>query len=148
MPRTTGMLLATPKHIFNSPQSPNNMPTLFSLIESPTHPHFSSLYQQLGFQEQRFSTARKLHKALQKQQPDYLVGEFLYGYGNNYAGVNVCNLDVTLYSLQRFSPTTKVIVFVAPDEMAYVDKLTALFPIHAVLQQPINQQQLTQILHS
>lgn len=112
------------------------MRTLFSLIESPLHPNFSTLYQQLGITEQRFTAARKLHKTLQMQKPDFLVGEFIYGYGNNYAGVNVCNLDVTLYALQRFSPATRVIVLTHPSDMQYVDKLTNLFHIHAILPYP------------
>jgi hypothetical protein len=122
------------------------MQTLFSLIESPIHPNFSALYQQLGIAEQRFTAARKLHKALQQQAPDFLVGEFMYGFGNNYAGANVCNLDVTLRALQRFSPQTKVIVFVSPNEAQYVDKLLALFPIHAVLKYPISPQAMQQAL--
>lgn len=124
----------------------HDMKTLFSLIESPTHPNFSALYQQLGIREERFTAARKLHKALQKQQPDFLVGEFIYGYGNNYAGVNVCNLDVTLYALQRFAPATRVIVFVHPAEAQYVDKLAALFPLHAVLKYPVANTALEQAL--
>ncbi|QLQ30431.1 MAG: hypothetical protein HZT40_01030 [Candidatus Thiothrix singaporensis] len=124
------------------------MKTLFSLIESPAHPNFSALYQQLAIQEERFTAARKLHKALQKQQPDFLVGEFIYGYGNNYAGANVCNLDVTLRALQRFSPDTKVIVFCNKEEMPYIDKLTALFPLHAVLPLPASEQAMQTALAS
>lgn len=123
-----------------------SMKTLFSLVESPFHPNFSGLYQQLGIQEERFSAARKLHKALQKQQPDFLAGEFIYGYGNNYAGANLCNLDVTLHALQRFAPDTKVIVFVHPDEAPYVGKLVELFPIHAVLQYPVAEQAIREVL--
>jgi len=122
------------------------MQTLFSLIESPIHPNFSELYQRLGIQEERFTAARKLHKALQQQVPDFLVGEFIYGYGNNYAGANVCNLDVTLHALQRFAPDTRVIVFVHPDEAQYVDKLLKLFPIHAVLKYPVTEQAMREAL--
>lgn len=114
------------------------MPILFSLIESPAHPNFSQLYQQLGIEETRFTAARKLNKAIQQQQPDFLVGEFIYGYGNNYAGANICNLDVTLRTLQRFSPHTQVIVFYHPQEQAFLSGLLELFPIHATLPYPIN----------
>ncbi|MGF1545966.1 MAG: hypothetical protein ACFCUG_01400 [Thiotrichales bacterium] len=117
-------------------------PTLFSLIESPTHPNLSAHYRQLGLVETRFETARKLHQALKSERPDFLVGEFIYGYGNNYAGVNVCNLDVTLYALQRFSPRTQVIVLVDKAEATFVVRLTDLFPIHAVLVKPVVQAEL------
>lgn len=122
------------------------MQTLFSLIESPTHPNFSGLYQQLGIAEERFNAARKLHKTLQQQAPDFLVGEFIYGFGNNYAGANLCNLDVTLRALQRFSPHTKVLVFVHPNEAQYVDKLLELFPIHTVLKYPVAEQAMREAL--
>jgi len=123
------------------------MRTLFSLIESPMHPNFSGLYQQLGIAEERFTAARKLHKAVQQQPPDFLVGEFIYGFGNNYAGANVCNLDVTLRALQRFAPTAKVIVLVHPSEAPHVGKLVELFPIHAVLPYPISPQAMQEALH-
>jgi hypothetical protein len=46
------------------------MKTLFSLIESPSHPDFSALYQKLGLAAERFDSARSLHRAMQKQPPD------------------------------------------------------------------------------
>ena len=120
---------------------------LFSLIESPSHPYLSPWYASLGITEERFDSTRKLNKALKKDQPDFLVAEFIYGYGNNYAGVNVCNLDVTLYAMQRFSPDTKVIVFTRKEELQYIDKLTALFPIHAVITLPANERAMRDALN-
>jgi len=85
----------------------SSMQTLFSLVESPFHPDFSVLYQKLGIAAERFDSARNLHRAMQKQPPDFFVGEFIYGWGNNYAGANLSNLDATLRSLQRFAPQAK-----------------------------------------
>ena len=116
------------------------MKTLFSLIESPFPPDFSALYQRLGIEAQRFDTARNLHRALQKQPPDFFVGEFVYGWGNNYAGANVSNLDVTIRTLQRFAPQAKVIVFMHPREADHIGKLLELFPVHAVLTYPVTEQ--------
>ena len=118
------------------------MKTLFSLVESPFHPDFRSLYQKLDIVAERFDTARNLHRALQKQPPNFFVGEFMYGYGNNYAGANVSNLDVTLRSLQCFAPQAKMIVFVHPREAPHIGKLLALFQIHAVLQYPVSEQDM------
>jgi len=70
--------------------------------------------------------------------PDIVVAEFFYGYGNNYAGVNVCNLDVFLYSLQKYSSEARIIVLVEAREFEYVDRLAALFPLHAVLRHPVS----------
>lgn len=116
------------------------MTTLFSLIESPFHPDLGALYQKLGIAAERFTSARNLHRALQKQAPDFFVGEFIYGWGNNYAGANVSNLDVTIRTLQRFAPRAKIIVLMHPREADHIGKLLELFPIHAVLTYPVSEQ--------
>lgn len=113
--------------------------TLFSVIESPTHPHLTPLYSQLGIDELCFKSMRKIISAIKIRQPDYIAAEFFYGYGNNYAGINLSNLDVMLYSLQRYSRDTKVIVFVDKDERQYVDKLNDIVELHAVILKPVNQ---------
>ena len=121
---------------------------LFSIIESPLHPDFSALYRQLDIEESKFSSMRKAISALKTQTPDLVVAEFIYGYGNNYAGVNVCNLDVFLYSLQKYSSATRIIVLVEQREYQYVDKLAALFPLHAVLPYPVREQDMKPCLES
>jgi hypothetical protein len=122
------------------------MKTIFSIIEAPTHPYLSPLYKQLGFDETCFKHMRKLISALKKNPPDYIVAEFFYGYGNNYAGINISNLDVMLYSLQRYSPKTKVIIFVDKDESQYVDKLNEIVPLHAVINRPFKEQEIKESL--
>lgn len=85
---------------------------------------------------------RKAISALKSDTPDYVVAEFFYGYGNNYAGVNVSNLDVFLYSLQKYAPDARVIVLVDRRERQFVEKLSALFSLHGVLQQPVREQDI------
>ncbi len=89
---------------------------------------------------------RKAISALKTDTPDLVVAEFMYGYGNNYAGVNVSNLDVFLYSLQKYSRETGIIVLVDKREYQYIDKLRALFPLHAVLQYPVREQDIEPFL--
>ena len=112
--------------------------TLFSIVESPMHPDFSALYRRLGIEESRLPSMRKAISALKSRVPDIVVAEFFYGYGNNYAGVNICNLDVFLYSLQKYTGQARIIVLVDPGEFAHVDRLAALFPLHAVLRHPVS----------
>lgn len=119
---------------------------VFSIIESPLHPNFTELYQQLGFENVQLNSMRKAISQLKKQKPDYVVAEFMYGYGNNYAGVNVSNLDVFLHSLQKYAPDTKVIVMVEKHEVKHVSKLTNLFSLHAALQHPVSVQALNSVL--
>lgn len=120
--------------------------TLFSIIESPLHPDFSEVYQHAGIQEVKLRSTRKAISELKKQMPDYVVAEFFYGYGNNYAGVNISNLDVFLYSLQRYAPQARVIVMVDKSERQYVDKLQELFSLHAILQHPVSEAQIEKFL--
>jgi hypothetical protein len=119
--------------------------TLFSIIESPTHPFLTPLYNKLDVDELCFKHMRKLISKIKKVQPDYIAAEFFYGYGNNYAGINISNLDVMLYSLQRYSPKTKVIVFVDKEEKQYVDKLNDILPLHAVLTKPVSELEIIKL---
>ena len=119
---------------------------LFSIVESPMHPDFSRLYRQLGIRELRLGSMRKAISQLKKDRPDYVVAEFFYGYGNNYAGVNVSNLDVFLYSLQKTAPDARTIVMLDKSERQYIEKLTAILPVHAVLQHPVSEQDIEAVL--
>jgi protoheme ferro-lyase len=116
--------------------------TLFSIIESSAHPNLTALYDSLGVKETRINSMRKAIAALKKQQPDFIVAEFFYGYGNNYAGVNISNLDVLLYSLQKYSAHTKVIVLVDKSELKYVDKLNDIIVLHDIFKFPVNKKMI------
>ncbi len=120
--------------------------TLFSIIESSGHPNFTALYNSLGIKESKINSMRKAISTLKKQQPDFIVAEFFYGYGNNYAGVNISNLDVLLYSLQKYSADTKVIVLVDKDEYKYVDKLNKIIILHDILKYPVSNEKLQESL--
>ncbi len=120
--------------------------TLFSIIESSAHPNFTALYHSLGIEEKKISSMRKAIAALKKQQPDFIVAEFFYGYGNNYAGVNISNLDVLLYSLQKYSAQTRVIVLVDKDEFQHVDKLNEIIKLHDVFKFPVSKEQIQKSL--
>lgn len=111
----------------------------YALITSPTYLDYPELYRQQQLDLQRFTNTRALNKAIAKHPPDLLIAEFFYGYGNNYAGINLSNLDVSLHSLRRYAPDAKVIVLADKTELEYVDKLGELFTIHAALSHPVQQ---------
>lgn len=110
---------------------------LFSIIESPGHPNLTELYRSRNIREVRLTSMRKAIQALGEQRPDYVVAEFFYGYGNNYAGANLGNLDVFLASLQKYAPRARVIVMVDKQERQYAERLAERYPLHAVLVQPV-----------
>jgi hypothetical protein len=120
--------------------------TLLSIVESPTHPDFTGLYRRLDLAETRVGSIRKAISLLKSQPPDFVVAEFFYGYGNNYAGVNISNLDVFLYSLQKFAPAARVIVMVEKTEYRHVDKLNGIIPLHGVLQHPVREPAMEALL--
>ena len=124
------------------------MKTLYSLVASPFAAHFPDLYEELGIVAERFDSARNLHRAMKKQVPDFFVGEFIYAWGNDYAGNTISNLDVTLRTLQAVAPKAKVIIVMQPGEAAHIDKLLALFPVHAVLKYPIAEEQMRAVLQN
>ena len=120
--------------------------TLFSIAETPGFPSYSALYQRLGMQEYHFVSIRKAISQLKSNRPDIVVAEFLYGYGNNYAGVNISNLDVFLYSLQKYAPDARIIILVDKSEREYADQLAKLFELHTILMLPVSEQELEQAL--
>ena len=119
---------------------------LFSVIESHAHPNFTALYQRLKINEVKFNSMRKAIAQLKKQQPDFIVAEFSYGYSSNYAGANISNLDVLLASLRKYAPQARVIVMVDKSEQQYVGLLADRFPLYAVLQIPVSEQQIAALL--
>jgi len=124
------------------------MRRLYALVTSPISFHFPDLYQELDIVTERFESSRNLHRALQKQAPDFFVGEFIYGWGNDYAGATVSNLDVTLRTLQAVAPQAKIIVVMQASEEAHIGKLLALFSVHAVLKFPVTQEQMRDALQT
>jgi len=121
---------------------------LYLLINSPLACQFPDLYQDLGIEVVRFASARNLHRALKERRPDYFVGEFVYGWSNNYAGANVSNLDVTLRTLEAIAPKAKKIIVMQPSEKPHIDKLLELFAVDAVLTYPIDAKQMRTALQS
>jgi hypothetical protein len=124
------------------------MKTLFALVVSPFSTHFPSLYEELGIQAERFDSARNLHRAMKQQVPDFFVGEFIYAWGNDYAGNTISNLDVTLRTLQAVAPGAKIIIVMQPSEEANIGKLLELFSVHAMLKHPITEDQMRAALQS
>jgi hypothetical protein len=120
--------------------------TLLSIIESPNHGDYSPLFKELKLDAVRLSSMRKALGFIKKNKPNFIICDFMYGYSNNYAGINISNLDVFLFSLQKYSTESKIIVQAEKKEIQYVDKLKDIFPLHAVIQYPVGWDTLEKIL--
>ncbi len=121
-------------------------PSLLSIKESPIHPDFSAIYSGLGIAETTATSMRKALAAIKKQPFDFIVCEFMYRYGSDYAGCTISNLDVMLASLQKYSPDARVIALVDKAEQQYIARLTEHFPLHAALVYPVNPETMRQAL--
>ena len=117
-------------------------PLLYDIVESPTHPDLGALAERHGYERLALTSQRKAIGQLRRRPPDLVAADFFYGYGNNYAGANVSNLDVLLRSLQRFAPAARVIVFADRQEFAHTPKLGELFELHAVLAVPTDPKEI------
>jgi hypothetical protein len=124
------------------------MTTLFSIIESPNHPRFDALYERLGISQVKLASQRKALQALKTMTPDWIVAEFFYGFGNNYAGANVSNLDVLLAAVHKQAPSARTIVLVGKEQAQYVPRLAERFRIHAVLTLPVTEADLEAVLRA
>jgi len=119
---------------------------ILSIIETPRHPKFASVYEQLEFQEEKVSSIRKANSFLKKNCPDFIVAEFFYGYGSNYSGVHISNLDMLFVTLQKHACQAKVIALVDKSEEKFIPKLQALYPLHHYLTYPIRPEQISSII--
>lgn len=122
------------------------MKILHTLSASPLALQFPDLFQELDIVATHFDSARNLHRAVKMQKPDLFIGEFVYAWGNDYAGNTISNLDVTLRTLQAISPRAKLIIVMQAAEAAHIDKLLAVFPVHATLILPCTTDALRTVL--
>ena len=121
-------------------------PSLLSIKESHMHPDFSVIYSSLGITETTATSMRKALAAIKKQPFDFVVCEFMYRYGSDYAGCTISNLDTMLASLQKYSPGARVIALVDKTEQQYIARLTEHFPLYAALVYPVNRETMLQAL--
>lgn len=119
-----------------------NTKKLLTVIELPGFSNYSSLFAKLHIQEKQVNSPRQAIHALKKFKPDVILADFLYGYSNNYAGINICNLDVLMYSLPKYAPAAEVLIMVEQSEVAYAEKFASMFPLRGMLVRPFTSQQL------
>ncbi|MCW8928878.1 MAG: hypothetical protein OQL19_01415 [Gammaproteobacteria bacterium] len=122
-------------------------PIVFSVIESPTHPKLSNLYEEMGYEELQLPSIRKAMNALKKNKPDVIVAEFFYAFGTNYSSNHISNLDSLLITLQKYPDYhPKIIVIVSKKEFEFVSKLQEHYDIDHVLAHPVTEEQVRALI--
>lgn len=119
---------------------------LYDIVESPLHPDLQASCAKLGIEHRRFTSQRKAMAQIKREPPNVVIADFFYGYGNNYAGANVSNLDVMLRSLQRFAPAARIIVLSDRQQREHVDKLAHLFTLSAIVTLPASPAEIEPLL--
>ena len=119
---------------------------VFSIAESPAHPDLRSVYEKVCFNEERYPSTRKAIQGLKKNIPDVIVADFIYGYGSNYAGANVCNMDVFMRTMAKYNQDTPLILFAEKSEGKFIEKFADLFHVSAALPYPVDINELESIL--
>lgn len=119
---------------------------LFDIVESPVHPDLAPACRALGYRREAFTQQRKAMQRLKHATPAVIAADFFFGYGNNYAGANVSNLDVLLRSVARFAPTARILVFAAAAERRHIPRLEELFRLDAVVTAPVDGIDLVDVL--
>jgi len=124
-------------------------PIVFSIIESPTHPKLSDLYNELGYEELKLSSVRKAMNALKTQKPDVIVAEFFYAYSTNYSSNHISNLDSLLITLHKYPDYhPKFIIICSKNDRQYIAKLEQHFTVDHILTHPVSEAQVRAILPS
>jgi hypothetical protein len=87
------------------------------------HPNYTDLYRELGLAETKVNSIRKAISLCRKSAPRFIIAEFFYAYSTNYSGVHKSNLDVLLISLNKYAPTTRMIVLADKEDARHWDVL-------------------------
>jgi len=119
---------------------------VLSIKESPRFPKTADLFSKLGVIDSEVNSIRKANTFIKSNCPDIIMTEFFYGYGNNYSGVHISNLDMLFVTLQKYQCAAKVITFVDKSERQYIDKLIQLFPLEHFFVYPVKMEQIEDYL--
>ncbi|MFK5892987.1 MAG: hypothetical protein QM504_07175 [Pseudomonadota bacterium] len=122
------------------------MKNFLCIKQSPRFPKMTELFDKLAITEKEVNSIRKANTYLKNNCPDIIMTEFFYGYGNNYSGVHISNLDMLFVTLQKYQCPAKVITFVDKSEQQFIEKLINLFPLAHYFVYPIKLQQLEEYL--
>jgi hypothetical protein len=103
------------------------MKNLLSIIEIGGYPDFSELYQKNGYEVFKINTMRKALSYLNKNSPNIIVAEFIFG--PKYGSI-ISNVDSLLAKIASHFPETKLILFVDKMEVHHLDKLRQRYDDH------------------
>ena len=110
--------------------------TLLTFPATLAFPRLSQLYSRLGIGETGVDSLRKALTAVRQTPPDFILAEFVYAWGNNYASCHIGNIDSLLASLPKYAPQARVIVVCQRSELEHARRLGEVYPLHGIVPLP------------
>ncbi len=123
--------------------SPEVSKRLLAIIELGGYPNFTEMYEKSGFTVTSINTMRRALVISKKLKPDCVVAEFHYG--PTY-GTRISNLESLFAGLQCDNPHARLIVFIDEQDRMHLQKIASMFPLFAILNYPVDRDQLTHII--
>ncbi len=117
--------------------------SLLSIVELGGYPDFTDVYQRYGYEVSVANSMRKAMKLLKKLQPDVIVAEF--NFQSDFRD-RTSSLESLMASVAQFEKAAKVIVFYEAEQRTQLERLLAVFGVHATLAFPVTEAQLATTL--
>jgi hypothetical protein len=116
---------------------------LLSIVELGGYPDFTPLYRRLGYRAEKVHSVRKAQAWLKRNRPAVVVAEFHF---DPELRDRMSNLESLLATLQRFSPESRMLVFIERGHRERLAKVEARFPLLGALDYPIQESALEALL--
>ncbi|MGE0080981.1 MAG: hypothetical protein AB7U81_06765 [Thiohalomonadaceae bacterium] len=121
-------------------------PTILTFAATLGFPRLAELYARLGLEETAVDSLRNALAAVKRAPPDFILAEFVYAWGNNYASCHIGNLDSLLASLPKYAPQARVIVLTQKTELQHAQRLAEVFPLHGIVTMPAGEGDIEALL--
>ncbi|KAA0443095.1 MAG: hypothetical protein FXV79_04740 [Candidatus Thioglobus sp.] len=119
------------------------MKRLLFFVDEGGFDDFRELFQQLGFAVDFEDSQRKAVKLAKQNQYDALVAEFSY---NPEFRDRVSNIESLLATLQKHSPTAKIVILYDSINQPQLEQLKARYKTDSTLALPVTKKQLQNCL--
>jgi len=123
-------------------------PTILTIAATLAFPRLAELYLRLGLEDITVDSPRRALAAVKRRPPDFILAEFVYAWGNNYASCHIGNLDSLLAGLPKYAPQARVIVLADKSEMEHAQRLGELYPLHGIAALPVAEQDIEVLLRN
>ena len=115
---------------------------IYIFFESGFSLDIAKMCQLDNINQKNFPTSRKMISQIKKQEPDYIITEFIY---SPSLGTQISGLDGIFGAVERFCQNTKLIVYTENRFRQHLETVREKYTIHYVLEYPVIQEDLRSI---